>query len=444
MYMIDEKVNIYNDRYEQEYGSGIEYFGQRRTTDGKIEEAFMAGNIMRLLYSGDPQPIFSLVTRNNYEIPLPHVINRKMDDSYINIHQDEQSPDKQVFKFVPTPNTPLVLNKRLKESIISKPLVFLITSKVHAILYIISEATLYSVGFGYQDLKSLGLSKFRKKITPLNGALYSTDFLMPKEKQGSQISWIGYFTEEMANKIEQILGQTAELRGYVEECKEIETNEREGRERRKKRRKERRRSMGYNEADEVEDTDPEDYDELDPDKTKKYCVYRNKYILQLRDQPYLEVAGVAHAVGLSPEITKARNCITWAEYILGVQLNCGLITDPALCKEVTQDELFHLINSLSSNSAKVTSDTIRDIQQRLSTREPIHTELDRSSIHYLGKPVTEDLGKSLATEIKTRALTASVPVLSNLYLGVKTAKGGRRKKRTRTRRRHRLKTKKTR
>jgi hypothetical protein len=300
--------------------------------------------------------------------------------------------------YIPAPGERVVLNPELTSKITSieteNPLVFLITTPVHSILYIISDSRLYSVGFGYshdapeepiEDLIVSGemvrkvrgrvkevdpnedfdadtalADKIRPRIgaiirkipaiephlrdlaDPLEGGLYTVDHLMPRENQTAQISWVGYFTNEMAERIQTVLDSTLRIEGNV------------------------------------------------IFRDNKYHSVHNRYSLQIVEQPYLRYAGLKDFNPFQIDDIKSHNCLTWAEHILGISLNCGFAKDPALCKEVTQEELYRLINAIRgqpnvNGERETQTEVIAGIQHRLLEREHPLSSAYRSTMHYFKK-----------------------------------------------------------
>lgn len=330
---------------------GVRYYGERVSKKGIKTKTFLAGNILQLLYSGEAERAFTI---QEVQGMIPRDI---MDKRMIKEHTTRRN-DNKVFMldFQEYPTYQAVLNYELKSQITdvpeNNPLVFLVTSQHHSILYIIAGARLYTIGFGYfgsGKISSEMIPKIRENLSlvpekklnklpsllhavdRLEGNLYSTDHLMPSETHSAQISWVGYLTIEMADRLEQDLKTTHFILS---------------------------------------------------DNLKE-----NNYILSLTKQPYLEWSGITEGLTTlfreSPEIMN-KNCLTWAQHILGVRLNCGLEQNPALCKEVTEDEMMRLISSMRHGSVAL-SEVIQSIQNRLTEREHPLSSIYRSSKHYLGK-----------------------------------------------------------
>jgi hypothetical protein len=169
------------------------------------------------------------------------------------------------------------------------PIVFLVVSpKVpHAMIYVIHESQLYTIGFGYygrRDWFSTKLlasrnTKLAHAIGTLKGALYSADFLMPKEDQPSFIAWVGFLDMNTVNRIEYLLNGTSVI---------IYSG------------------------------------------TKDSGVYdvSNKCNLVV-PQSYCEGAAF---------LRYGTNCIEWAQSMLGIKIDCGFLGHPSDCKPITVEE----------------------------------------------------------------------------------------------------------
>jgi hypothetical protein len=207
-----------------------------------------------------------------------------------------------------------------------RPIVFLVVCGVpHAMIYIIHENTLYTVGFGYNDQHKNGIIKdaLRKSDNPimksiahsievLNGSLYSADYLMPELEQIGKIVWIDYLDENILHRIQDELNHST--------------------------------AVMYNGT---------------------YKSNRNRPIFELSQnctvmvqQKYCEAAGFMH--------NGTTNCIRWALQILDIRLNCGFLQNPMKCKEVNEEQ-FNLFKENFLNPGNLET-IINNIQQRLTPK----------------------------------------------------------------------------
>jgi hypothetical protein len=127
------------------------------------------------------------------------------------------------------------LNNHLTEGASNKnekdrPIVIMISSKVHSLIYILYEGVPYTVGFGYWgDIQNqpYSTSIIRKgleltvpsmadgvygEIKIKAGAIYSSDHAWAKDNQSSQISYIGYMNPTFVKKMNKYLNRCTEIR----------------------------------------------------------------------------------------------------------------------------------------------------------------------------------------------------------------------------------------
>jgi hypothetical protein len=329
------------------------------------ERKYNAAKLLRLFYQGKPQHIFRLVktNENNNEIPMENLLKKKRISKkksyYENILNKQSkkcsgtSKNCDTMKYILGRGDRLILKPELQISSdqTMNPLVLLVTSKIHSMLYIIKDKKLYTVGFGYYNLLDrlipsgkIGeiysrLGSLTETLTPLNGVLFSVDYMMPQEAHTAQISWVGYFTQEMADRLNENLSRTIFIEATVDFYK------------------------------------------------KSYTVVNNQYLLKTSNNPYLRSSCIKCLQPFNPNASISHNCLTWAEHILGVSLNCGVTKDPALCQEVTEEEIYRLIDAMNGNINKkgereTQQAVISSIQNRLIKREFPLTSVYRTAIHY--------------------------------------------------------------
>ncbi len=210
----------------------------------------------------------------------------------------------------------LNVNKKLRRAVnkadksgdfLDRPIVFIVTNNVpHAILYIIHDKRVYSVGFGYNDRPKMDqtgsvISHASHVVENLCGSLYTPDYLMSSDQQESRIVWVGFLYDEMLDRIQAELNNTEKI------------------------------SYRANHEGIIK------YSMIDA--TTRYC----------------------EGAGFVPT-NKLTNCLKWASSIIGVKLNCGLIGNPKNCISITEDEYREIIKNFN-NPNLVT--IIEDMQKRL-------------------------------------------------------------------------------
>ncbi len=206
------------------------------------------------------------------------------------------------------------------------PLVILVTSKIHAIIYIIHEGNKYTVGYGYngsgdESLKANKLANkvrtssksYAKKIKDplahmieyLPGALYTADYLVPEDDNIARISWITFLDVNIITEIQDMLYHANEIVYNI-----------------------------------------------------KNNIVSDQAIVNL-DQNYSEAIQIMKPLGF----LNGYNCIVWAEKVLGVNGLCGAISNPNTCPSVTQQEWKDVIKNMSNIEGLVP--IIQDIVCRL-------------------------------------------------------------------------------
>ena len=293
------------------------YNDMRVTSEGKEIQADMAINALGNFYHR-ALPIFEYESEIILEEDLPNHLSYS---KYIYTDEDgNKSTSENIHGVKPTLNR-LISDQAKETDEKNRPIVFALTSVKHAILCILSEdGNLYTVGFGYsgtdQQTKLLNTLRMNENygediahhIEVINGALYTADYLLPENTMACKISWIGYLDEPICERLEEYLQQTQTI---------VYSLKKTGRD--------------------------------------KYFV-RNECTL-IVNQKYSESSGVINR--------GATNCIRWVQQILGVQLNCGLVSIPGQCMGIEDDEWEEIANGLEDRNVNTVYDTIKKIQHRL-------------------------------------------------------------------------------
>jgi hypothetical protein len=152
----------------------------------------------------------------------------------------------------------------------------------------------------------------------LRGAIYTADKLAPQENHEAKISWVGFLDTGMVNRIQDFLNNTL----YI-----IFNGRKEGR-----------------------------YYKVS--NTSKLLVSKSYY-----------------APAYITRENEAYNCLTWAQKILGINIDCGLIGSPSSCISITEAQ-FELLKSNMNNSNL--PQIIEKIQKTLVAPPNICTRIGRA------------------------------------------------------------------
>jgi len=208
------------------------------------------------------------------------------------------------------------------------------TKAEHAILLFVNGSNVWSVGYGFSGSGSLqdashhagvekALSKVRKipdstrgavahAFETLQGALYTSDFLLANWKQEAHIIWVGSLNKGIKDRVLE----------YLSRVKSVEL-----------------KSKGD---------------------------YRRTGKLDMTNNTTLHVGGsfyTENASWISNDL-KGRsklNCLEWVKHILGVRLKCGLMGKPSGCNRITPDQW----TFLTENGFLTNEDDVKTIQDSL-------------------------------------------------------------------------------
>jgi hypothetical protein len=292
------------------------YTDTRTTSAGKEVRADMAINALQTFYH-TVLPIFTYDNGLKLDKSLPSKLDANVSDngdgsSYIIQTIDTADPKPQLNANI---RSGLKFYQRYNH------IVFALTSSVHAIICILSSnGILYTVGFGYlgapQQTKLLNALRQGKRIGQriahameiITGALYTADYLLPKNTHACKIAWVGYLTKSMCDRLQSYLDETTSIVYSLQ------------------------------------------------NKTSSYFVTNNCTLTV--NQKYSEASGVINR--------DTTNCIRWLQKILGVQLNCGIIVDdPASCIGIEETEWEDLADAIEEKNLKLVEQLIGEIQHRL-------------------------------------------------------------------------------
>lgn len=311
----------------------IDLVGERVTSKGTKVIASMAQNAIKSLFEGEILPIF----KDYVGIPMESGYNNlsaKFKSELIK--EDENSPDWNLVLNVTGEKHPIV-RPELYEAASSldftdRPIVMLVTSKVpHAIIYIIHETKLYTCGYAFttaieHDYRNItsdllikkGLADVATTFEKRRGAILTADKYSPNETQESKISWVGLLDTGMLDRIQDFLNNTL----YI-----IYSGKKEGR-----------------------------YDKIS-----------NKTMLIVSDAYYT-------AAGILPS-RDAYNCLTWAQKILNISIDCGFRGSPANCPGITQEQFTEIYENLNNkNLPKI----IEKIQKTITPAPNICTRIGKA------------------------------------------------------------------
>ena len=314
----------------------IAYEGTRVNKKGETVSAFLAENAIKSLYNGMQLPIFE---------DYPGI---PMDEGYNNLaakYKDEEqgfiisdtNPDLW-FLIVETKKTQLpIVRKNIVEAanspdITDRPIVMLVASGMpHAILYIFQGQNLYTCGYGYSReiehnyinltsnlLIKAGQSDIAHTFERMTGSIFTADAMVPSETHAAKISWVGFLDMEMVRRMQEFLNNTSII---------IFSGKKEGR----------------------------------------YNKISNNTKLIVSDSYYA-------AAGILPS-RESYNCLTWAQNILGVNIDCGILGNPKSCKGITQEQFTVLRENMNNaNFPQI----ISDIQKTLEAPSNICTRIGKA------------------------------------------------------------------
>ena len=299
------------------------YSGSRKNSKGKIVKDYLVTQALTRIVgdSQEAKPVFQHIKGKNFVIEPGTILNKKY-ETEVDIKKDEDGFYNYYHQLIN--GEKLVVNDSLTAAVNgnSPPIIFLVTTKApHAMLYIVHEGQLYTIGFGYhrtepEEAQFLAMataksekirsSASKQKITGklgidaeqlvhatevITGALYTADYLMPAEDQNGKISWVGFLNKAMLNRIQQTLDAST---GILYRTK-----------------------LEYELGKKISKDDTQDY----------YVDNRARVLLTKK---YCESAGFL--------VNGTLNCILWAEKRLGISLDCGLFLNPTYCPSITDEE----------------------------------------------------------------------------------------------------------
>ncbi len=314
----------------------VSYKGTRETSQGEIVTASLAQRALRLFYAGEPLPIFEDYPGVPTELGYNNLGTKYKGEEQGLIINDNDPNSWFLVMETEGSNHPIV-RQNIREAaessdITDRPIIMLVTSGMpHAILYIFHEAKLYTCGYGYSSeinrnfknptsdlLTMAGKSNFAHTFEKMTGAIFTADAMAPSETHEAKISWIGFLDKGMVDRIQEFLNNTQII---------IFLGKKEGR---------------YNKVS---------------NNTK--LIVSNAYYA---------------AAGILPS-REAYNCLTWAQNILGIKIDCGLIGSPKHCKGITEEQF----NLLKQNMNKPElPQIISDIQTTLTDPSNICTRIGKA------------------------------------------------------------------
>lgn len=321
------------------------YVGERTSGQGVTYKTFMAARGLSALHSGRPAiPIFS-----DFKGIIPGNILSNKFNKYVDVTQGAGQNKWELL--VDNDDRTLRFNDALKSSVQegNMPLVFLITTPIHAMIYIIDGPNLYTLGYGFQGVsdefpnklsslisKTGASSSIAHMFETIRGAIYTADFLMPSHKHEGKLSWVGFLDMDMIDRIQEFLDITWYIlykgEGYKGE--------------------------GYN---------------------RKYMNISNETILVL-DTKYLESAGFLK--GNANDISEQSfNCLVWAQKILNINIDCGFLGNPKNCKPISEEQFDSILNNIQNVDLP---DIIEEIQKDLELPSNVCSRVSRSLKRCLG------------------------------------------------------------
>jgi len=293
-------------------------YGQRTTTTNKIVYDNLATFGISQLHTNNPEPIFISDTIIEYNETEDGFTEDDLNRLKIDLNRDRYG----IFSFY-ADNEKLSINPAIVDAVNegNNPLLFVIVTKTpHAILCILCDSKLYTFGFGYSGGTNKHNRQSFHKISENDGAIYTADYLYSKITQSSSIIWVDIVTKEMLNRIQNTLDKSIDV-NYTCELLDVDVTS----------------QTPFNENSRV--------------------LLTGKNTIALDSYQYCELFNL-HTKN------KTTNCINWAMYIIGQQLNCGfLYNSPATCKIINQND-FDNIKQNINNDNKLRN-VIHSIQERL-------------------------------------------------------------------------------
>lgn len=314
----------------------VDYTGTRETSQGEIVAATLAQRALRLFYAGEPLPIFEDYPGIPTELGYNN-LGTKYKGEEQGLIINDTDPNTWFLVMATEGTKHPIVRQNIREAaessdITDRPIIMLVTSGMpHAILYIFHEAKLYTCGYGYSSeishnfknltsdlLTKAGKTDFARAFEKSTGAIFTADTMAPSETHEAKISWVGFLDKVMVDRIQDFLNNTLLI---------IFSGKKEGR---------------YNKVS---------------NNTK--LIVSNAYYA---------------AAGILPS-REAYNCLTWAQNILGIKIDCGLIGSPKHCKGITEDQF----NLLKQNMNKPElPQIISDIQETLTEPSNICTRIGKA------------------------------------------------------------------
>jgi hypothetical protein len=311
----------------------IDLVGERVTSKGTKVIASMAQNAVKSFFTGSPLPIYQDYPGIPMELGYNNLSAKYKPQL---LKEDENLPDWNLVLNVTGEKHP-VIRPELYEAassldITDRPIVMLVTTKMpHAIIYIFHGINLYTCGYGYDDLvghdfknitsnllERKGLSDIAHTFEKMKGAIYSADVMAPLENHEAKISWVGFLDTGMLDRIQEFLNNTLFI---------IFTGKKEGR-----------------------------YDKV------------FSYSKLIVSDSYYAAAGILPS-------RQAYNCLTWAQKILNVSIDCGLRGSPEDCAGITQEQFTEIHDNLNNkNLPKI----IEKIQKTIAPAPNICTRIGKA------------------------------------------------------------------
>lgn len=359
-YIIPGPITI-ESNIPQDVLNKVKYKGERITSQGATVTAFLAQRALSQLFTGEPLPIFEDFPGVPTELGYNNLGTKYKSEEQGLIISDTDPNAWFLVMETQGARHPIV-RQTIREAaessdITDRPIVILVTSGMpHAILYIFHGAKLYTCGYGYSSeighnyknitsdlLTKAGKSDIAHTFEKMTGAIFTADAMAPSETHEAKISWIGFLDKGMVDRIQEFLNNTLLI---------IFSGKKEGR---------------YNKV-----------------SNNAKLIVSNSYYA---------------AAGILPS-REAYNCLTWAQNILGIKIDCGLIGSPRDCKGITEEQ-FTLFKASMNHSSLPR--IIEQIQRTLIAPPGICTRIGEAmGICSSSKKGGKKKGKSIKGKGKSR------------------------------------------
>ena len=335
--------------------------GTRTSKQGRTYTANLAVQALLNFGTGENRPIFS---KFGNDITMGSELPGKYYSGVIEYDDGTYSYSKELDPGTATQylkvDQNLVNGARLPDNDDDKPLVFLVTSKVHATIYIIKAGQIYTCGYGFlsdgEEYSQKMIRDVAYKVSPgaasymtkKAGAIYTADYYSPKEEHESKIAWVGFLNSDMVDRIQEFLNSAIEI--------DLELTL--------------------------------EKDDEDPNSSESWFV-SNVAKIKL-SKTYKGSVGFI-------DDNESFNCLLWAQKVLNININCGFLGNPADCQPISPAQFKSLTESYAADRNAFVN-IVREIQRSLEAPSNLCTRIART----LGRCIGYSGGKTRKNKRKNK------------------------------------------